>query len=87
MKVLEAASAAFSYVFTCKQCGSKCEADASDLGYNPGGGDQRESWEESFTIHCGVCHHADYVPSGQVPVLVKIRVRESHTTSSDRYGR
>ena len=72
MKVIKRASEEFQWTFMCTQCDSQCEADATDLIKREAGGDQRDSWPESFTVNCGVCNASNYVPTEDIPVLVRL---------------
>jgi transcription elongation factor Elf1 len=58
MRTIEQASKSWSYVFTCKACGSKLEADAEDVEVDGFGGNYKDYGDTGYFVSCGVCHEA-----------------------------
>lgn len=75
----------FSYKCTCPKCESKLECESNDLVHNPGGGDCRESWDESFHVVCAVCSQHISVKSDLIPAVLKDAARDRRQRRSTNY--
>lgn len=89
MKVLERKEVEkeFKYDHTCDRCESRLQVEADDLLYESGGGDQRESWPETFKAICAVCRAVFNVPEARIPKYVKHLTRERNNKLSTTHDR
>lgn len=89
MKVLEKKEweKTFTWQCTCPQCESKLEVESNDLNHEPGGGDQRESWPEKFSVRCAVCSQNILVPTNTIPKYVQKLARDRRNSRGGPYDR
>jgi hypothetical protein len=73
MKVLEKGKwkENWSFVFDCKDCESKLEADVSDVRVGEFGGSYAESGDIKYYVSCPECGANAFVPLNKLSVLVK----------------
>jgi hypothetical protein len=73
MKVLEKGKwkENWNFVFVCKDCESKCEADVADVKVGYFGGSYCEQGDRKYYVSCLKCRANAFVPEGKLNVLVK----------------
>ena len=68
MKVLK--KKPWSWVFTCKGCGSKLEAEMGDVRVGYFGGSYCENGDKEYYVSCPECGETEFVPERKLSPAV-----------------
>lgn len=60
----------WKYVFSCKECKSKLEADVGDVKLGEFGGNYAESGDLRYYVSCPECEANTFVPKEKLSMLV-----------------
>jgi transcription elongation factor Elf1 len=86
MKIIKKADASkWSHKFTCGNCASELEAEASDVIYNYYAGDYRDPSYETFSLKCVICNHALTLKTSELPKIIQIEAKNRSKPSSGSF--
>ena len=61
----------WKFVFDCKECGSKLEAEVADVKVGYFGGGYCEEGDRRYYVSCPECENCVFIPEEKLSALVK----------------